>query len=109
MEHFRELCRHWICFSRAGRMNPRQLLLTCLVCGVASAGSSCSVPSPDDDGARYLRDAHFRRDQLVTSLVNPENGYSQIRLAHYDTSSADDWSHLPEWNPRVEPVLASEL
>jgi mono/diheme cytochrome c family protein len=41
--------------------------------------------------------------------VNPTNSYSQLRLAHYDTGNADDWSLLPESNPRVEPVMASEV
>jgi cytochrome c5 len=41
--------------------------------------------------------------------VNPDNGYSLVRLAHYASRNADDWDRLPEWNPRAEPIAASEL
>jgi mono/diheme cytochrome c family protein len=75
-----------------------------------------SEASHDDAGAaasslnvRYLTDASARRAALVRSLVNPSNGYSQLRLAHYDTGDARDWSRLPESNPRVEAVLPTEL
>ena len=57
----------------------------------------------------YLTDAHWRRAGLVASLVNPTNDYSTLRLAHYDTGEAGDWSRLPEWNPRAETVAAAEL
>jgi cytochrome c5 len=57
----------------------------------------------------YLDDAAFRRTELVASLVNPDNGYSQLRLAHYASGDAKDWDGLAEWNPAVEPIAASEL
>ena len=44
-------------------------------------------------------DARARRDTLVASLVNPSNGYSGLRLAHYATGRDGDWDRLPEWNP----------
>ena len=69
---------------------------------VACAGTR-RAPDP------YLSDAHFRRAALVASLVNTANGYSQLRISHYDTGDAEDWSRLPEWNPRVEGVRAGEL
>jgi mono/diheme cytochrome c family protein len=53
-----------------------------------------------DDGARYLRDAAFRRARLEASLVNRANGYSRLRLQHYGA----DWEQLPEWNPEVATV-----
>jgi mono/diheme cytochrome c family protein len=49
---------------------------------------------------RYLHDPKFRRAELVASLVLPSNGYSSLRLGHYDTGVPGDWSELPEWNPR---------
>jgi cytochrome c5 len=67
------------------------------------SASSFAPPSP------YLSDARFRRGALEASLENPANDYSVLRLAHYDTGTAGDWSRLPEWNPRVEPVAAAEL
>ena len=53
---------------------------------------------------RYLRDAKFRRAELEASLVVPTNGYSSLRLGHYDTGVLGDWSLFPEWNPRAAPV-----
>jgi cytochrome c5 len=61
------------------------------------------------DAARYLDDAAFRREALEASLVNPDNGYSRLRLDHYATGAAGDWDRLPEWNPASEPIAASEL
>jgi cytochrome c5 len=75
-------------------------------------GAACSSPAASpgpDDGLRYLDDAAFRRAALVASLVNPTNGYSKLRLAHYATGDAADWDQLPEWNPAVAPVQAAEL
>ncbi|HEV3191969.1 MAG TPA: hypothetical protein VGY54_15765 [Polyangiaceae bacterium] len=57
----------------------------------------------------YLDDRVFRRAELVASLVNPENGYSRLRLGRYASGDDSDWDHLPEWNSAVEPIAASEL
>ncbi|MEO7112492.1 MAG: hypothetical protein ABI183_18755 [Polyangiaceae bacterium] len=48
-----------------------------------------------------MSDASFRRGELTASLVNSSNGYAQKRLASYDSGDANDWSLLPESNPRV--------
>ncbi len=69
-------------------------LLTTLLVLVAG----CSA---GDAASRYLDDARFRRDTLVASLVNPDNGYSRLRLAHYATGGDGDWDALPVWNPPV--------
>jgi mono/diheme cytochrome c family protein len=53
-------------------------------------------------GRRYVDDPAFRRDELVRSLANPSNGYSRRRLERY---TEEAWGALPEWNPRVAPVL----
>ena len=60
-----------------------------------------SVPAGDGS---YLGDAAFRRSELTASLVNPSNGYAQKRLTHYDSGDANDWSLLPESNPRTAPL-----
>lgn len=60
-----------------------------------------SVPRADD--------ASVRRAALEASLVSKTNGYARIRLAHYATGKDGDWDRLPEWNPPVEQVMASEL
>ena len=77
------------------------------VAGLALAfAAACGSSSPADaTRGTYLGDAAFRRATLEASLVNPSNAYSQLRLAHYER----DWDSMPEWNPPVEQVAASEL
>jgi mono/diheme cytochrome c family protein len=72
-----------------------------VACG--STGGTAHDPVP------YLDDASYRRSELVASLVNPNNGYSQLRLSHYATGAAGDWDLLPEWNPPVDVIGAQEL
>jgi len=58
------------------------------------------APAPDP-GSQYLADPAFRRASLASALVNPDNGYSRLRLQHYATGADGDWERLPEWNPAV--------
>ena len=77
---------------------------------ILAAGASCSSSQTSQpDFQRYLDDASFRRSELLASLVNPGNGYSQLRIAHYASGDANDWDLLPEWNPPVERIVATEL
>lgn len=86
------------------------------VCGliltVACARPVPAPPPPDSldpalaDGWRYVHDATYRRQQLEASLVNPANGYSQLRLAQYDDSH---WGALPEWNPSSRTATAADV
>jgi mono/diheme cytochrome c family protein len=71
---------------------------------LAIAGCADAPPAARTDAERYLDDVGFRRGVLVGELVNPSNGYGQLRLDHY----AVDWDDLPEWNPSVDglPALA---
>jgi cytochrome c5 len=82
-----------------------------VACGSApsAAATGSSGASDGFEALGYLGSAAYRRAALVASLVNPENGYSRLRLQHYSTGRANDWDALPEWNPVVEPVSASEL
>jgi hypothetical protein len=64
---------------------------------VALAG--CTASSPPT-GVPYLDDRDQRRDELEQTLVDPSNGYSQLRLANY-ALAAGGWDALPEWNPAV--------
>ena len=73
-------------------------LVTLLFC----VGCSATAPA-------YFVDREFRREELVASLMNPANDYSQLRLAHYATSDGSNWDLLPEWNPRSERIELSEL
>ncbi len=72
--------------------------------------AACGAPgAPAPGGLPYLDDASFRRTELEASLVNLANGYSRLRLAHYESRDASDWALLPEWNPPVDPIAATEL
>ena len=84
---------------------PRFLVAMLAAFGAVGCGSS----PPKSTGIRYLTDSRYRRDAVVASLVNPANGYSTLRLAHYDSGTSDDWSLLPEWNPPTEPLTAASL
>lgn len=66
-------------------------------------------PTAVDPVSGFLNEPAFARAEMIASLVNPDNGYSSLRLAHYATGSAGDWDRLPEWNPPAEPIAAAEL
>lgn len=70
------------------------LLVLLLGCG--------ADPVAGSDAQRYLDDQGFRRAALVAELVNPENGYSQLRLAHY--AKPGGWDGLPVYNPPAVPL-----
>jgi mono/diheme cytochrome c family protein len=67
-----------------------------------------TAPSPSI-ASLYLSSAASRRAALVASLVNPNNTYSALRLAYYDTGTEGDWSRLPESNPRTVPLDPNDL
>jgi len=79
-----------------------------LAAGVLAAACGRGGATPGG-GLPYLDDATFRRTELVSSLWSPQNEYSQLRLSHYATGDSDDWDLLPEWNPPVDVIAASEL
>ena len=76
--------------------------------GLALLAACTADASPSDleRGAAYVSDPAYRRAVLERSLVNPENGYSALRLERYTEAT---WGALPIWNPRVRPVLVSDL
>jgi len=53
----------------------------------------------------YLGDRAYRRSHLEGSLVNPNNGYSQLRLANYAVPGG--WDAWPESNPEATPIGVS--
>jgi hypothetical protein len=79
-----------------------------LACVTLVAGCATPAPAPDDStiATSYLTDRAFRRAELVAELVDPSNGYSQVRLASYAVTGG--WDDFPEANPRVEPVLGGD-
>lgn len=82
-----------------------QRLATAALVAVAAVTLGGCGGGSGEAGARYLDDARFRRDTLVASLVNPDNGYSRLRLAHYATGGDGDWDARAAWNP---PVATSD-
>jgi len=70
----------------------------------------CALPPTAIDATSgYLDDPAYARAEMTASLVNPDNSYSALRLAHYASGSAGDWDRLPEWNPPAETLEAGEL
>ena len=65
--------------------------------GLALLACACAR---GDAAQQYLSSSDFRRQTLVDSLVNPANGYAQLRLEHYER----DWSQLKVSNLKVVPV-----
>lgn len=82
-------------------MKARSLLLYAPLLA-ACAGTQTSGPA-------YFTDARARRASLEASLVNPSNGYSQLRLSHYASGQSGDWDSLPVWNPPASIVTAGDL
>lgn len=84
-----------------------------MLAGAAVLVGACSGPSPMDKtetdvdrGRRYDESDTFRRDALVASLVNPENGYSRLRLERYEPGQ---WESLPIWDPGVRIVSEADV
>jgi mono/diheme cytochrome c family protein len=71
--------------------------------------AACAAPPEAAPRAvGYVEDPAVGRAALVASIVEPSNGYSQLRLAHYATGADGDWDRLLEWNPRVAKVRLGE-
>jgi mono/diheme cytochrome c family protein len=88
----------------------RVMRSACALAGGLALVAACESPSSAPTASiRYLDDTAYRRAELVASIVDPDNGYSKLRLAHYASGTADDWDLLPEWNPPTEAISASEL
>jgi cytochrome c5 len=95
---------------RTGRGLQRVTMRSAWTVTAAALSAACGAKDASIGGPTpYLDDASFRRSELVASLVNPSNGYSELRLSHYATGDANDWERLPEWNPPVDLVTAQEL
>jgi hypothetical protein len=99
-----------VCLERelvqVGVLLRRMRRLTAILVVLSAACSGSPGASPEQ---LYLTSATARRAAMVASLVNPANGYAQLRLAHYDSGDSNDWSLLPEANPRVQVLSAADL
>jgi hypothetical protein len=81
------------------------LLPALMGCGSETASSDRAPDAQLASGLRYERDADYRRQELASSLVNPDNGYSRLRLERYTDTG---WGALPEWNPRTSGIEIGE-
>ena len=68
---------------------------------------ACGAGDQHASGVRYFDDAEYRRATLEASLVSKDNHYARLRLERYGRGG--EWERLPEWNPRVQPVVESEV
>ena len=92
-------------------LSSRSRLAGALVC-VALLASACSAPPeqrPETDverGVRYDQSETYRRDALVASLENPDNGYARLRLERY---TPEQWEALPIWDPGIRVVSEADI
>ncbi len=91
------------------------LVLLQLQCGGDSTAPQEMSASPSNAASpldvaqlamRYQKSAVFRRQILDDSLVNKKNGYSRIRLAHYNEKG---WGRLPVADFPTRPVVPADL
>ncbi|MBA3502850.1 MAG: hypothetical protein H0T65_20980, partial [Deltaproteobacteria bacterium] len=91
-------------------------LAVAIGCGDPAPAAPTPPPAPEPwsdawllaQTAPYLSDATARRAALESSLANPTNLYSKIRLAAYGHGTRG-WDLLPVWNPRSVPVTDALL
>lgn len=93
------------------RLSLRSRLAAALACVVLLA-SACSAPAEQrtetdvERGVRYDQSESYRRDALVASLENPDNGYARLRLARY---TPEQWEALPIWDPGIRVVSEADI
>jgi len=93
------------------RLSSRSRAAGALAC-VALLTSACSAPieqgaeSDVERGVRYDQSERYRRDALVASLENPDNGYARLRLERYHP---EQWEALPIWDPEVRVVSEADI
>ena len=90
--------------SAAARAVLLSLLLAAVGCGGEEEGPS-EEAALLEQGRRYIEEDDYARAALERSLVNPDNGYSQLRLTSYTPTR---WGALPLWNPPVVPARFGE-
>lgn len=99
--------------SSASSIKHTSLLTLCLL--VLSACGQATAPEAEPQltgdlalGYRFVHERSFRREALLASLVNPQNGYSQLRLERYALKGSG-WDELPTFNPLVRPVTLDDI
>jgi cytochrome c553 len=101
------------------RRANRSVLVPFAVAALAGYSGCAGTPADESKPAALLEDARrfeteraYRRAALTQSLVEPENGYSRLRLARYaldDAGTPVQWDALAEHNPAVRPVTVDDL
>ena len=89
---------------------------SCAVCLVAIVGVACGEATDETStsdpfvalGPSFVADPSVRREALVQSLVDPTNGYAQLRLQSYGLGGSG-WDVLPVANPDVRPIRTDEI
>ena len=84
----------------------RALVCAALLASACSGATEAFTLSEVARGQRYDESETFRRDALIASLENPDNGYSRLRLDRY---RAEEWGALPIWNPAIRVVSEADI
>lgn len=99
--------------SSASHIKLTSILTLCILSLSACGQATQSEPEPELTealtlGYRFVHERSFRREALLASLVNPQNGYSQLRLERY-ALQGQGWDELKTWNPPVRPVTLDDV
>lgn len=78
---------------------PAVAIALSTACGVSTATDDVDVP--------FLDSRAYRRAVLEEAVVNPDNGYSRVRLQNYAVPGG--WDDLEEWRPMVAPVTTADF
>src|SRR5690606_16796177 len=66
-----------------------------------------------EQGRQFVTSRAYRREALESSIVDPSNGYSTLRLQRYalddDSGAPTEWDAQPVYNPLVRPVITADI
>jgi len=71
-----------------------------------SGAAEADALSDVERGRRYDESETFRREALISSLENADNGYARLRLERYRPGQ---WEALPIWAPAIRVVSEADL
>jgi len=88
------------------RLGPLLFSATMLASACSDPAQRAKTETDIERGQRYDESETFRRDALVASLQNPENGYSRLRIERYRPGA---WEALPIWNPGIRKASEADI